>query len=145
MALMLVGFISSFSWSAELKRLDEILKTEDSPQIHLYGMIRCSAVYIATAGLLANSKIEKFQKLKLLYEQKANEIVKLTIPLISEHKLSMTNKQVTDRISRIVSLYDKKWKSNFAATGHNMGGLTIADIKTCKTTFGSFLLSNGVP
>jgi hypothetical protein len=121
------------SGSADFKPLQEVLKS-GTPQIALYGLIRCSALFYASSfkHKLDYDKEESTKKVINEGEKVAKNFNLLANLFVKKSKLSMTPKQISENIEKIMGEYDIIWKNNYSRTGNDFGQLTLQDLKVCS-------------
>jgi hypothetical protein len=128
---VLVGS-AGVSWSAELKPLQAVME-ERSPNILLYGLVRCSALNYATSFKISNyENKEEAKSNSKIAKNIADHFNSAANLFVKNHNLSMTTKQILENIENIIDSYDKIWKQNYANIGKDWGAMTYQDLKVCS-------------
>ena len=125
---------AGMSWSAELKPLSKILRSETSESMSTYATERCSALYLSLSGLLLNRPNNRsIQEISKGYLKISRELAALALWSNQKMNPSFTIQDLQNILIRIRNAYDQKWKENHALTGHNIGDMTKDDVATCNS------------
>ena len=128
-------FIGSASWSHEqtaLKRLSEVMDSEASETMTVYGLDRCTALFYGSAKQLRTRGTE-FEDTAASFEATAVQLGQIGLLVRHYYGFEVDPEKIANRILDIQGLYEERLYQNLLATGHTLGPLIKDDLAYCKT------------